>query len=437
MSPDSNDRTHRRNFVGSSTIGLAAGMLFSGSPTVGAENNVLPADLTSYSVKSFGAQGDGATDDTGAIQSAIDAASEKGGVVFFPQGTYRTTAALECRAHHVALCGVGGASSIRAVGDFDTLRFVGPGSSQIYRNRVSDVLFDEGEKSGGRTIVGESVAQFIAERVYGVAGWNAWHFHNFNCVTLNDCRFESYRGAYYGRATGGGEGKGKGRSDVLRLIGLVHGGNRQAGIIGIDIDGFVHTVSGAGVYLVAIGAQGLLGRNSIGAESDPSFFTFDDLECDYPDGEGIRLEGGEHFYFNNTLVHATRKPASNIFIGSHAKGVSFTGGFSTGSHQAGIHIEGQNVTLSSMHFHANSSPEFGGEKNAYPGILLGKLSRDVIVTGCHAGRLSSRDFQSSGCQIEDTADGFVITGNDFRHNVAPGLKNSAGIGPGKVVANNL
>jgi len=39
-------------------------------------------------VKSFGAAGDGETDDTAAIQAAIDAVPEAGGSVYFPAGTY-------------------------------------------------------------------------------------------------------------------------------------------------------------------------------------------------------------------------------------------------------------------------------------------------------------------------------------------------------------
>ena len=50
-----------------------------------------------YNVKSFGAVGDGTTDDTVAIQAAIDAVTTvmngtgRGGVVFFPVGSYKTT----------------------------------------------------------------------------------------------------------------------------------------------------------------------------------------------------------------------------------------------------------------------------------------------------------------------------------------------------------
>lgn len=58
-----------------------------GNPiTVGAD---LFADVTSY-----GAKGDGTTDDSTAIQSALDALKTTGGIIFFPKGTYKVSSAV-------------------------------------------------------------------------------------------------------------------------------------------------------------------------------------------------------------------------------------------------------------------------------------------------------------------------------------------------------
>lgn len=62
-----------------------------------------------YNVKDYGALGDGTTDDTTAIQDAINAAqavSPLGGVVWFPAGTYKITAALVI-TNHVTVDGPG------------------------------------------------------------------------------------------------------------------------------------------------------------------------------------------------------------------------------------------------------------------------------------------------------------------------------------------
>lgn len=395
-----------------------------------------------HNVANFGAKGDGISDDTAFIQSAIDAAIiARGGVVFLPVGVYKITAPLRCSSGNVVLRGIGQGSVIKPVGDFDTVIFAGSRNAEIYGNMIADISFDEAGKFDGRTIVGRHVAQFHAMRVYGRNGWNAWDFHNFNNVTLDYCRFESYRGTYYGRATGGGgAGTDKGRSDVLRLLSLVlGGGERKAGMIGIDIDGFVHTVNGWGVHLIDIGAQGLLARNTVGAENNPSFFTFDDFECDFPDLECIRLDAGERFFFSNVQLHATRGATSNIYIGENVRGVSFTGGFSTGAQQCGIAIAGKDVTLSAMHFYTNSNPQFGGAKNSFPGILLGGTSRDVTVTGCRSGQEATQDYQRSACQVDTGADGFVIVGNDFRYNVLQGVDDGTEREKGitKRIANNI
>lgn len=63
-------------------------------------------------VRTFGAKGDGVTDDTAAIQRAIDAAdSAGGGTVFIPEGIF--SAELVALRDNVVVCGVGPSSIVR------------------------------------------------------------------------------------------------------------------------------------------------------------------------------------------------------------------------------------------------------------------------------------------------------------------------------------
>lgn len=114
-----------------------------------------------YDVSAFGAAGDGAADDTGAIRAAIARASASGGgTVFFPAGVYRISAALGM-ASYVSYRGEGvGVSTIRQTlptahgftGDslefvkFEDLMLDGPGSGTGIGISVTD--------SGGEATIG-------------------------------------------------------------------------------------------------------------------------------------------------------------------------------------------------------------------------------------------------------------------------------------------
>src|SRR5947208_2221225 len=79
---------------------------------------------TWYNVKDYGSIGDGATNDTVAIQTAIDAAQrnpQSGGVVFFPTGTYLFDRTITINGRTaVVLRGAGLASILRWVGGGNT-----------------------------------------------------------------------------------------------------------------------------------------------------------------------------------------------------------------------------------------------------------------------------------------------------------------------------
>lgn len=80
--------------------GGSGDMILASAQTITGAKTFNPATLLDkgnqvFNVKSYGAVGNDTADDTTAIQSAIAAAAAVGGVVWFPAGTYKITAALK------------------------------------------------------------------------------------------------------------------------------------------------------------------------------------------------------------------------------------------------------------------------------------------------------------------------------------------------------
>jgi pectate lyase-like protein len=398
-----------------------------------------PARPLELNAKAFGAKGDNVNDDTSAIQSAINAAQDRGGgLVFFPPGRYKTTATLRISVGELGLVGAGGSSVIAPVGNFDTFVYQSlKPATEIYRNRLSDLVIEERGKTGGRLLVGEYVAQFISERLVGVDGWSGMSFNNFGGVSLFHVRLTGYRGgagAHYVRLTGGVGGTG--RSDAAFIMRGIFGGPTSPGMRGLDIDGFVHTVNGWACHFIGLGGEALHTRNTVGAPNIPSFITMDDFEADFPEREGVRLDVGERIFFNNMQIHGSKSRAG-IQIAAAVRSCSFTGGFVSGCQKSGIAIGGRDVAVTGVNIIFNSSNEFGGALGVHPGILIGKTSRGTVVTGCRSGYAEHPDYQRSGCQIDAGADDFIVVGNNFRNNRTPGVSNDAGTGDTKLVANNI
>ena len=103
--------------------------------------------INEVSVKDFGAKGDGTTDDTAAIQAAIDYAETKvistfrsGATVYFPAGTYVVSSGLTIDTGNVGIAGDGISASVIIADSpsFNVLSFDAGGSS-VYRASVRDI----------------------------------------------------------------------------------------------------------------------------------------------------------------------------------------------------------------------------------------------------------------------------------------------------------
>lgn len=98
------------------------------------------SDITS--VKDFGAKGDGSTDDTSAIQAAINSVSgQSAACIYFPPGVYKTTASLTVTRGQLSLKGAGlGSTVIRcATNGVDVFKI----RSAVAPNTVSNISISE------------------------------------------------------------------------------------------------------------------------------------------------------------------------------------------------------------------------------------------------------------------------------------------------------
>ncbi|MFE9426627.1 glycosyl hydrolase family 28-related protein [Kitasatospora sp. NPDC006697] len=106
-------RSGRRALLAGAVAGLTGAAVL-GSGATGAAAATQSLDW--YSVKDYGAYGDGSHDDTAAVQSAINAAQAAGGTVYFPAGSYLVVpgssgAALTVTGNGVRLAGAGSKAS--------------------------------------------------------------------------------------------------------------------------------------------------------------------------------------------------------------------------------------------------------------------------------------------------------------------------------------
>jgi hypothetical protein len=90
---------------GVQSVSCLPAQLVSAISTSGVPSCTVPV-ATMFNVLTYGAAGNGTTDDTTAVQNAINAAQAVGGIVFFPAGSYKITTGLSVTAR-VSILGVG------------------------------------------------------------------------------------------------------------------------------------------------------------------------------------------------------------------------------------------------------------------------------------------------------------------------------------------
>jgi len=147
-------------------LAAATFVVLSGTTNASAQPKAFPPDIA-VDVKSFGARGDGVTDDTAAIQAAMrgdrieqsqpDYYAPRPRVVYFPPGTYVVTNTLEWIGCALQLQGAGAATVLKlrdgtpAFGDKGAKKPVlrTPDGNYSFKEHVFDLVIDTGKGNPG------------------------------------------------------------------------------------------------------------------------------------------------------------------------------------------------------------------------------------------------------------------------------------------------
>jgi parallel beta-helix repeat protein len=158
-------------------------------------------------VKSYGAVGDGTTDDTEAIQDTLDAAETAGGgIVYFPKGTYLVSTGLTV-GNNITICGAGYSSIVKLDSGNTTKVFSNNDTSTGNSNITIRDLKIDGNKAN-RTgnldymIYFDNVDNVLIENIFFYnSRWDDIFLQSVNNYKINNIYSENCRmvsvGTYY------------------------------------------------------------------------------------------------------------------------------------------------------------------------------------------------------------------------------------------------
>lgn len=165
------------------------------------QGNIIASGESAFvSVIEHGATGDGTTDDTTSIQSALDALKTTGGIIFFPKGTYKITASVLFYSNQTLLFENG--ATLMQGGAINNLlmSYCADGTTEYNGTHdcmIYGAIFDGGDYTVNNTLVGIVHSKNITfKKCTFKNAYGAWHDleinSSYNCKVI-DCDFEGIR----------------------------------------------------------------------------------------------------------------------------------------------------------------------------------------------------------------------------------------------------
>ncbi|WP_165228892.1 glycosyl hydrolase family 28-related protein [Aquisphaera insulae] len=434
----------RRELIGDLATGSVLGLGLAyplGAQGAAAADPAIPRTDGILHIKTFGARGDGVSDDTAAIRAAIAAASAAGGgILFFPPGKYVITSTIQVDQGRIAFQGAGWGATIFTprIVDGDVFAF-GDGAHAPDRNKMADFAIRPSQpmKSGA-----------------------AIHVRNGNGITLTDFEID---GACVGLNIDDlGLQSGVHARDFLIVnasqaairigrespppyqpneVFLTNGTISQCGV-GLDliyVDGLY--ASALSIYKSAT-AGVRFGPAEKTVVSDSIFVNC--IADSTVSGDGWSFAGSgvtANIALDNCITSFNHGRGLSVQPGARVNGLQVRGGIYQGCDLPGIVLESvqaRNVQIQGVQVGFNGKSEIG----RHAGIHVGAGVCDFTIDGSMIGEVGTftsvtRNSQAWGLVIaRGSSDGYVITNNRFVGNLTGGLSDG-GAGSNKTVAGNI
>jgi len=214
--------------------------------------------LPVVNVKAYGATGDGTTDDTAAIQAALDAVyAGGGGTVYFPEGVYRVTSVVKSWTSSVSVKLVGDgkrATVIRKLGGVNTPVFDFssiPAILEVY-SEISDMRID-GNNVADSGLRVTDFARWVARNLLIDKCVKGLHSRGALVFSVYDCTIQSNVYGYYCEKSANNI-----YANLVQFFGGQISANTTWGM-------YISQASGVHVIGTDLSANGTLGNTSTGA----------------------------------------------------------------------------------------------------------------------------------------------------------------------------
>lgn len=366
--------------TGSNAVALQTSPTFTGTPTftAGAYQAGQPM-FTIYSVKSYGAVGDGSTDDTTAIQNTINACvAGGGGYVYFPTGSYKITSGLSVVRSAVRFKGAGiYASYLVPYGNFDAVTFSGNGQGvgKLLGCGIESMQIQASNMTGGHALVIDFCWYWEAIDVFVNNPYNLAFIRQCTNVVFSLVGVENIRNQYGIRVYGDGSTRNgeTDRTDVVNFISCILTGFATVGYSSTTanllwLDGFVQTVQFHKLQLLR-GARGIYCSNTPGVQLAYAPFGLigSDLEVEFCYYECIRADWLSVMWVTGAYFWGTQTTCG-CYFGANTTQIKITNGKVGSTYYQGLVFDGSSdITLTAVDVYDCSQAGNGAASNIYLG----------------------------------------------------------------------